>query len=90
MGLFRLKRCVNGATSLWYYTVVPFFSQDGTQKWHTYEKVRSLLNGTLYAVCRKATENVRCMKREVVLWEKCFLVREMCMRRTVRRGMFSM
>jgi hypothetical protein len=36
MVLFRLKRRVNCATSLWYYTVVPFFSQDGTQKWHTY------------------------------------------------------
>jgi hypothetical protein len=31
MVLFRLKRRVNAATSLWYYTVVPFFSQDGTQ-----------------------------------------------------------
>lgn len=53
MVLFRFRRRVNGTTSLWYYKVVPFFSQDGTQKWHTYEKVRSLLNGTLYAVCRQ-------------------------------------
>ena len=36
MVLFRLKRRVNGATSLCHYKVVPFFSQDGTQKWHTY------------------------------------------------------
>ncbi len=53
MVLFRLKRRVNDATSLCYYKVIPFFSQDGTQKWHSYEKVRSLLNGTLSAVCNQ-------------------------------------